>query len=349
MSREIESRDNESRDNEQSRDFLNPEIASEVKTVGMSTRESVMLCGVIVSMNFLLVICGNYLISVGFLIAYVLFWFLCLRPFQRRSSAPINFLINFWAAASSLLIPVLRDEKLLFFSMIPLVFSCCFAADECEDGKISFNPLSLSSLGYVFIGALISVLSRIVVGLLRVESVTLQCTISVIILFAVKYIFENLFHSQYLCSEGMFRTRFFTPAPTRQTLEKFVSERLMFVGYSLSVLALLLVFDTFLDLSSEYSSFIGYVIIVTVGMLFMVCFANHRVWYEPVLALIVYSRSHSMTVFLLLIIVDIMITGFCLTASRKEIFMKKNKYAEGTVRLLMLITVFAAISECCII
>lgn len=328
--------------------FTQPLFEAEVQRSGISHRSAMLLSASIFSLDIIWTLSEKLLLSLGIFGAYVLLWFCIIRFTQSRRLAPLNFVVNFLIAGSVTVIPVVSDDPMVLLGLIPMAAAFCFLGNECDEGRAMFTIQPFLTIGYVLFACMDTALAYIVMTLLDVRSVSVMLLLSVAILILAEIAMDKLFGSEILISSKLPISKDSTPIPTRDTLEKFVSQRLIFVGYLLVSLAVMMGVEYLIPENNMFMSYARFGGIVIVAVLFMLCLRKLRIWYEPALAMIMFLRADTLIIFLLAMVVDAMIAGFYVAAPRKELTMPSSRYLAGIPRMLTVAAFFVAITECCI-
>lgn len=333
-------------------DFLKEESGPVVNAGrdGLSFRSSVFMVTCIASFCWIFAYCSRMWLSLGVCLAYLVIWGLVFAFFESKRLVCLNLILNVALAAVPCAIFHSYFDSNLFFAMVPVVLGVTTLGSCPSDGRQLYEKVST---GDFFILLVISFISSGVIEpimrLMHITYLTPRIMVSSLIVMLFTFLESNLLNSETLLSGRTLSGSALLPKTDPSTLATFVSGRLVFAGVSLASLAVAM---GAAYLSAMYSNLnpvcIRALACALVFCVFNLVTKNTRMPFEAFIAIILFARSDTLTTYLLVIALDILFRGYISVTRRRSIFHTRNKFADGIPVMLMTVSVFIMVAECCL-
>ena len=315
-----------------------------------SFRGAVFTITCIVSLCWIFSRCEKLIPSLIMWLGYLIFWAVTCRFFEVKKLAPLNLFLNVLLLASPCALFGHLLDSFTFYACFPLTLGVTVLGTCPADGRQLFEYYPIDYyIKNIFISLICAAIPEMFFGLMGNHVLSPRIMVAAIVMTSLAYLEDKMLGSHKLLSGRSLSGSAVLPKTEFDTLNIFVSGRLIYIGVSLAALAASMGASV---LASTYTSLDPICVrAVAAAIVFAIWIAvtqNSKMPFESFIAILFFARSSSLVMFLVVAATDILVKGFMTVTRRKSIFHTRNKFADGIPVMLMVVGIFVMVAECCL-
>ena len=333
----------------------------------MSTRASIFLAFAVIGLNIMLMSDVRFYIPFAALLALILFWCISLRFIRKPSVAPVcaAILILLSAGAGYLTSSVILAAGLSVASLGLACMNLMGLDDHEEDVRPAFLKEILIPLFFACAASSCGFLSGY---FFEKKYLFMANIISVAFLILVSIAISKTSGSRYFFTSKRLTEFWDIPVAEISQVRIFIFAKCKYVITVLSTFGICLALWYFLDLEFKQYLYLPAAAILNLPLIYLFCgkererrslFGTKFLMFEAFLSAILvslyfafYSGELRITVtvyaFMLLIGTDIIGSVLLAVIRRRQIFVSRSKYIDGTPFMMTMFSLLIMLVECCL-